>query len=61
MTYELGGRGAVRSPEAPKPPDSACVWASTYSQARRMRGSLPSAPSWSRKMTCQAVPRYFVA
>jgi len=53
---QLRSGGAARQL---KPPFEACVWLRTYSQPARTRGSVPSAPSWSRKMTCHTVEVYF--
>ena len=55
-----GGRVSLAAAEQPKPPVGAWLWASTYAQPARTRGSSGSAPSWSRKMSDQVVPRYFV-
>ncbi len=54
-----GGGFSLAEPEQANPPVRACVWASTYAQPAWTRGSSGSAPSWSRKMSDQVVPRYF--
>ena len=61
MTLEGGGAASRPEPDAPNPPVGAWACHRTYSHAALIRGSAGSAPSWSRKMICQTVPRYFGA
>ena len=54
-----GGGFSLAAAEHANPPVRAWLWASTYAQPARTCGSSGSAPSWSRKISDQVVPRYF--